>query len=163
MLKMDLFKGDNAAFVPKKTFNDKMSLLAAKDRIDLYYFGAGHTNGDAIIVFPALRTAVMGDLFARKWAPLIDANNGGSATAFPQTLAKAVATLKDIDTVITGHATTTNGSGRDVTFVRSNPVMTWADLREYADFTRDFVADVQPLALKSRRCFRNSAGAVARA
>ncbi|HSU87758.1 MAG TPA: MBL fold metallo-hydrolase [Terriglobia bacterium] len=139
MLKMDLFKGDNAAFVPKKTFNDKMSLLAAKDRIDLYYFGAGHTNGDAIIVFPALRTAVMGDLFARKWAPLIDANNGGSATAFPQTLAKAVATLKDIDTVITGHATTTNGSGRNVTFTRSNPVMTWADLREYADFTRDFV------------------------
>ena len=34
-----------------------MSLFGGKDRIDLRYFGAGHTNGDAVIVFPALRTA----------------------------------------------------------------------------------------------------------
>ena len=140
MARMDQFKGENAAFLPKKTFKDKMSLLAGKDRIDLYYFGAGHTNGDAVIVFPALRTAVMGDLFARKWAPLVDAANGGSAVAFPQTLARAVSGLKDVDTVITGHSTTTIGSGRNATFPRSSPVMTWADLREYADFTRDLVA-----------------------
>ena len=143
MMRMDQFKGENSAFVPKKTFKDRMSLMDGKDRIDLYYFGAGHTNGDAVIMFPALRTVVMGDLFARKWAPLIDATNGGSALAFPQTLAKAVAGLKDIDTVITGHATTTVGTGRDVKFVRSNPVVTLADLREYADFTRDFVMAAQ--------------------
>jgi glyoxylase-like metal-dependent hydrolase (beta-lactamase superfamily II) len=143
MMRMDQFKGENSAFVPKKTFKDKMSLMDGKDRIDLYYFGAGHTNGDAVIMFPALRTVVMGDLFARKWAPLIDATNGGSALAFPQTLAKAVAGLKDVDTVITGHATTTVGTGRDVKFVRSNPVMTLADLREYSDFTRDFVMAAQ--------------------
>ena len=47
--------------------------------------------------------------------------------------------ISEVDTVITGHATTTIGSGRDVRFVRSNPVMTWADLREYAEFTRDLV------------------------
>ena len=140
MSRMDQFKGGNDAFVPKKTFKDKMSLLTGKDRIDLYYFGAGHTNGDAVIVFPAMRTVVMGDLFARKWAPLVDANNGGSAVAFPRTLARAVTELKDVDTVITGHSTTTMGSGRNATFVRSNPVMRWADLQEYADFTRDFVA-----------------------
>jgi len=91
---------------------------------------------------------VMGDLFARKWAPLIDANNGGSAIAFPQTLAKAVNGIKDVDTVITGHSTTTLGSGRNMTFVRSNPVMKWADLREYADFTRDLVAAAEA-AMKS--------------
>jgi cyclase len=140
MSRMDQFKGGNDAFVPKKTFKDKMSLLTGKDRIDLYYFGAGHTNGDAVIVFQALRTAVMGDLFARKWAPLIDANNGGSAVAFPRTLAKAVNGIKDVDTVITGHSTTTLGSGRNMTFVRSNPVMKWGDFQEYADFTRDLVA-----------------------
>jgi cyclase len=140
MTRMDEFKGDKAAFLPKKTFKDTMSLLDGANRIDLYYFGAGHTNGDTVIVFPALRTVVMGDLFARKWAPLVDSNNGGSATAFPRTLAKAVSTLKNIDTVITGHSTTTIGSGPGVTFVRSNPVMKWADLQEYADFMRDFVA-----------------------
>jgi cyclase len=140
MAKMDEFKGENAAFLPKKTFKDRMSLLGGKDEIDLYYFGPGHTNGDTVIVFAALRTAIMGDLFARKWAPLVDSANGGSAVAFPQTLAKVVTGIRDVDTVITGHSTTTTGSGRDATFVRSNPVMRWADLREYADFIREFVS-----------------------
>ena len=140
MARMDEFKGENAAFLPKKTFKDRMSLGGGRNRIDLYYFGPGHTDGDTVIVFPALRTLVMGDLFARKWAPLVDSNNGGSATAFPQTLAKVVGGIRDVDTVITGHSTTTMGSGPGVTFVRSNPMMTWADLQEYADFMREFVA-----------------------
>jgi glyoxylase-like metal-dependent hydrolase (beta-lactamase superfamily II) len=134
------FKGDKAAFLPRKTFKDTMSLLAGKDRIDLRYFGAGHTNGDTLIVFPGLRTIVVGDLFARKWAPLVDSDNGGSAIAFPQTLAKAIGAIKDVDTVITGHSTTTLGSGAGVSFVPSNPVMNWADLQEYGDFMHDFVA-----------------------
>ena len=139
MARMDAFKGDKAAFLPKRTFSDRLSLFAGKDRMDLYYFGRGHTNGDTVIAFPALRTVVMGDLFARRWAPLVDANNGGSAVEYPQTLSKALTTLKDVDTVITGHSTTQVGSGNSVSFVRSNPVMTWADLQEYRDFTRAFV------------------------
>jgi hypothetical protein len=85
----------------------------------------------------------MGDLFARKWAPLIDSENGGSAIAFPGTLAKAVSSIKDVDSVITGHATTTLGSGASQWFVRSNPVMKWSDVQEYADFMREFVAAAQ--------------------
>src|SRR4029077_11001284 len=33
--------------LPDRTFKDKMTLLKGKDEIDLYYFGAAHTNGDA--------------------------------------------------------------------------------------------------------------------
>jgi glyoxylase-like metal-dependent hydrolase (beta-lactamase superfamily II) len=140
MSRMNEFKGENAQFLPKRTFKDRMSILGGNDRIDLLYFGPGHTNGDTVIVFPSLRTLVMGDLFARKWAPLVDTDNGGSAVGFPGTLAKVVAGVKDVDTVITGHSTTTIGSGAGVTFVRSNPVMKWTDLQEYADFMREFVA-----------------------
>jgi cyclase len=140
MARMDAFKGEQAVFLPRRTFTDRLSLSGGKDRIDLYYFGRGHTNGDTGILFPALRTVVMGDLFARKWAPLVDAGNGGSAIEYPQTLAKALATITDVDTVITGHSTTQKGSGRDVTFVRSNPLMKRADLQEYQEFTRAFVA-----------------------
>jgi cyclase len=140
MSRMDPFKGDNVALLPKRIFKDRLSLLSGKDRMELYYFGRGHTNGDAVIVLPALHVAVMGDLFARKWAPLVDANNGGSAVQYPRTLSNALATIKDVDTVITGHATTQRGAGANVTFVRSEPVMKWADLREYADFTQAFVA-----------------------
>ena len=143
MARMNEFKGANIAFLPAKTFRTTMSLLSGQDRIDLDYFGPGHTNGDTVIVIPALRTVVMGDLFARKWAPLVDSENGGSVTAFPQTLSKAVSAIRDVDTVITGHSSTTFGSGVSVSFVRSNPVMKWADLQEYADFMRDFVSAAQ--------------------
>ena len=104
MEKMDAFKGDNAKFLPSKTYTDKMTLGAGKDRIDLYYFGAGHTSGDTFVVFPALRVLHTGDMFAWKDGPLCDRNNGGSCVALPGTLQKVIAGIKNIDTVIPGHS-----------------------------------------------------------
>lgn len=127
MQKMAAFQGDNAAFLPDRTYGDKMTLLGGGDRIDLYYFGRGHTNGDTLIVFRTLRTMHTGDLFARKSAPIIDTNNGGSGVEYPKTLARAVDGIKDVDTVIPGHSDVTG----------------WKAFAEYADFMRDFFAAVQ--------------------
>ena len=124
MRKMDEFKGDKARFLPKRTYKDKLTLGAGKDEIDLYYFGQGHTSGDTFVVFPALRTMHAGDMFAWKALPYIDTANGGSVLVHPQSLAKAAATIKNVDTVITGHIP---------------QVLPWNDLKEYADFTQDFV------------------------
>ena len=74
-----------------KTYKDKLTLGAGKDQIDLYYFGRGHTNGDTFVVFPALRTMHVGDMFAWKALPYVDPDNGGSVVEQPKTLAKAVA------------------------------------------------------------------------
>jgi cyclase len=156
MARMDGFKGTNAAFLPKRTFKDRLSLLSGKDRIDLYYFGRGHTDGDTVVHFPALRVVVMGDLFARKWAPLVDTTYGGSMTSFPQTLAKAAGQFKDADTIVTGHATTTHGSGPGTTFTRSNPTMKPADLQEYAEFTRAFVSAAEA-AMKAGKSVADAA------
>ena len=68
----------NPAAMPDRTFTDRMTLGSGNDRIELYYFGAGHTNGDAFVVFPARRAMCAGDLFAWKMAPLIDPMAGGS-------------------------------------------------------------------------------------
>jgi cyclase len=123
MVKMDEFKGDKARFLPKRTYKDKLTIGKGKDEIDLYYFGRGHTNGDTFVVFPALRTMHAGDMFAWKALPYIDTMNGGSVVQHPQTLAKVLTSVKNVDTVIGGHL----------------PVATWNDLKEYADFTQDFV------------------------
>jgi len=127
MMKMDAFKGDKAVFLPKRTFKDTLTVGSGSERIDLYYFGAGHTNGDAMVYFPALRVLQTGDLFARKDAPRIDRANGGSGVAYPQTLSKAVATVKNVDIVVPGHA----------------PLMKWSDLQEYQRYTADLLKDVQ--------------------
>jgi glyoxylase-like metal-dependent hydrolase (beta-lactamase superfamily II) len=133
MEKMDIFKQNNGRGMARKTFKDKMTLLNGADQIDLYYFGPGHTNGDAIVVFPALRTAHIGDLFASKSLPLVDADNGGSVLHYPETLNKVLGGIKNVDTLINGHMPATT---------------TWADLKTFAEFNQDFLTWAQG-ALKS--------------
>ena len=65
------------------------------DQVDLYYFGRGHTNGDAWVVFPALRFVHAGDIFSGKNLPLLDTNNGGSGVEIGDSLAKAHAAVSD--------------------------------------------------------------------
>ncbi|HEX3704215.1 MAG TPA: MBL fold metallo-hydrolase, partial [Vicinamibacterales bacterium] len=66
MEKMDIFKQNSGRGLPKRTFRDKMTIGKGAEQIDLYYFGPGHTNGDAWVVFPALRAMHAGDMFASK-------------------------------------------------------------------------------------------------
>jgi cyclase len=74
-----IFDEHNGRGLPKRTFKDKMTLFKGADQVDLYYFGRGHTNGDAWVAFPALRVVHAADIFSGKNLPLLDANNGGSA------------------------------------------------------------------------------------
>jgi glyoxylase-like metal-dependent hydrolase (beta-lactamase superfamily II) len=121
-----IFKENGGRGLPKRTFQDRLTLGRGADQIDLYYFGRGHTNGDAFVVFPALHIMHAGDVFARKGPPLLDANNGGSGVAIGETLTRAHTGIKGVERVITGHS----------------DVMTWADLDEYAKFNKDFLAFV---------------------
>jgi glyoxylase-like metal-dependent hydrolase (beta-lactamase superfamily II) len=123
----NIFKENNGKGMPKRTFKDKMTIGKGNDRVDLYYFGRGHTNGDAWVVFPSLRVMHAADMFSGKNLPLLDANNGGSGVAIPDSLQKAYDTVKDVDIIITGHSTE----------------MTRPDLMEYAQFNRDFLNDMR--------------------
>jgi glyoxylase-like metal-dependent hydrolase (beta-lactamase superfamily II) len=122
-----VLQGAGGKGLPKRTFKDRLTLGKGPDQIDLYYFGRAHTNGDAFVVFPTLRVMHTGDVFARKGLPFIDTNNGGSGVDYPDTLSKLHGGVKNVDTIITGHSTQ----------------MTMNDLREYADFMREFVTAVQ--------------------
>jgi cyclase len=128
MEKMDIFKQNNNRGMAKRTFKDKMTIGSGADQIDLYYFGPGHTNGDAWVVFPALRIVHSGDIFANKGLPLIDGNNGGSVLHIHETLTKAHNGIKNVDTIINGHTPANT---------------TWADLKEFAEFNQDFLTWAQ--------------------
>jgi glyoxylase-like metal-dependent hydrolase (beta-lactamase superfamily II) len=123
MEKMDAFKGEKAKFLPKRTYKDKLSIGKGKDQIDLYYFGRGHTNGDTFVVFPALRTMHMGDMFPWKDAPFLDLANGGSGVEMPATLDRLIKGVKNVDTIIGGHL----------------PNQQWKDLEEYQRFNADLL------------------------
>jgi glyoxylase-like metal-dependent hydrolase (beta-lactamase superfamily II) len=113
----------DATLLPGRTYKDRLTVGSGKDQIDLYYFGRGHTSGDTFVVFTALRTMHVGDMFAWKALPYVDPDNGGSVVEQPKTLARAGA-VRNVETIINGHI----------------PVGTIKDLQEYAAFTADFVA-----------------------
>ena len=128
MEKMPIFKEHGGVGMAKRTFKDKMTIGKGADQIDLYYFGPGHTNGDAWVVFPTLRIVHSGDIFAGKSVPLIDEANGGSMLHISETLMKAHDGIKNVDSIINGHTPAQT---------------TWADLKEYSEFNKDLVAWMQ--------------------
>ena len=127
MLRMEAFKAPGAKGLPSKTYTDRLTLGAGNDRVELYYFGPGHTSGDTLVVYPALRVLHAGDMFPWRDAPFLDRSNGGSGVEMPNSLAKAIASLKDVDTVIPGH----------------HPVATFADFQQYQRYTADLLAEAR--------------------
>jgi len=129
MEKMPVYQEEaNKNGLPDRTFKDKLSVLRGKDTIDLYYFGAAHTGGDAFVVFRDARVMHTGDAFANKGFPLIDRNNGGSGVAYPDTIQKLTKGVKNVDTIINGHSPMT---------------MKWQDLVEWGEFNRYFLTYTQ--------------------
>ncbi len=87
------------------TIENKASLYLGGKRVDLFYFGRGHTNGDIVALFPAQRVLASGDLFTigDTTPELVDYPGGGSAKYWPQTI-EGVLGL-DFDQVVPGHGT----------------------------------------------------------
>lgn len=99
---------NNQPGAPRVVFSDETSIFIGGVEVQAHHFGRGHTNGDAVIYFPDLRTIHSGDLFiwgqrsdGSTLAPFMDFGNGGSGLAWTGTL-DGVLEL-DFDTVIPGH------------------------------------------------------------
>jgi glyoxylase-like metal-dependent hydrolase (beta-lactamase superfamily II) len=121
MEKMPVYQeAANKVGMPDRTFKDRLTLLSGNDSIDLYHFGPAHTNGDAFVVFRNHRVLHAGDVFANTAQPFIDRANGGSGVAYGETIGKAAAAIKNVDTVITGHT----------------DVKKWQDFVDYGEFNR---------------------------
>lgn len=121
----EAFQGENAKYLPKRTYTERMSLFSGPEQIDLYHFGPGHTSGDTFVVFRAARMMHTGDMFQTMNMPFIDfANSGGSASEFARTLSKAVAGVSGVDAIIAGH---------------SNTLLSWEDFTTFTGFMNGFL------------------------
>ena len=107
---------------PRIVFTDQTAVFLGGVEARAHHFGRGHTNGDAVIHFPDLRTIHTGDLVV--WgersdgstlSPFMDYGNGGSGVEWTATL-DGVLEL-DFDTVIPGHG----------------PILTKDDVRTFRD------------------------------
>jgi glyoxylase-like metal-dependent hydrolase (beta-lactamase superfamily II) len=86
------------------TFSDTWKTKVGSEKIKAHYFGAAHTNGDAIIHFQHANVAHMGDLvFNRRYA-FIDRPGGANIKSWITVLDKALSTFDNETMFIFGHA-----------------------------------------------------------
>lgn len=137
MKTMSEFSGAGTKALPNKIVGKHLSLFEGRDRVDLYHFGRGHTDGDLVVVFPEHKIAYLGDLFPLKGVPSIDAARGGSVLALADTLGAIAREIKGVERVV---------AGRDLGPPAGKPrasfgdLHSWSDFEEYAAFNRDLVA-----------------------
>jgi cyclase len=86
--------------LPRVVFSDETSIFLGGVEVRAYHMGTGHTNGDAVIYFPDLRTVHGGDLL-HGTAPFIDYDNGGSSKGWVATVNNILAL--PFDAAIPGH------------------------------------------------------------
>lgn len=102
---------------PSKTFKDDMDIRVGDENIKLYYFGPGHTNGDALIHFTEANIVHVGDLVFNRRFPFIDRPGGANIRSWIKVLDRTAKTF-DKDTIyVFGHALDplkVTGSGEDL-------------------------------------------------
>lgn len=92
-----------APFIPSVTFRDKMNIYVGEKKVELWYFGVGHTTGDIVVNFPEEKTAFIGDQFFTGRPQLIHSYKGGNSFEYVQTIRRMLETL-DAETFCSGHS-----------------------------------------------------------
>ena len=91
------------AYVPSITFRSRMDIYLGSDKVELWYFGVGHTTGDAVVYFPEEKVAFLGDQIFVGRPQLIHSYKDGNSFEHVKTLTKMLNTL-DAEKFCTGHA-----------------------------------------------------------
>lgn len=97
-------KKEDQQLYPDTTFTDKWKIKVGDERIQAYYYGPGHTNGDAMIHFEHANIVHMGDLVFNRRYPFIDKSAGASVANWPIALEKAQKKFDKDTLFVFGHA-----------------------------------------------------------
>ena len=99
-------KNADKQFFPTQTWDKELKLKIGDEKIEGYYFGAGHTNGDAIYHFKEANIMHCGDLMFNKRHPFVDRSAGANMRSWIQVLDK-IQKQGNKDTIyIFGHSLT---------------------------------------------------------
>lgn len=96
---------------PNITYLDNWTRKIGGERVSLYYFGAGHTNGDSLVHFEHANIVHCGDLVFNRRHPYVDRSAGANIKSWIEVLNKATTTFDANTKFIYGHS----GNGFEVT------------------------------------------------
>jgi cyclase len=104
-------KTEDKQYYPNETFGKVWQEDVGREKISLHYFGAGHTNGDAMIHLQHANIVHMGDLVFNRRHPYIDRSAGANIQSWISVLDTAMKTFSNKTIFVYGHA----ADGYDVT------------------------------------------------
>ena len=104
-------KNEDKQYYPNNTFGKVWEEKAGNEKISLHYFGAGHTNGDAMIHLQHANIVHMGDLVFNRRHPFVDRSAGANIKSWINVLDIAMKKFSNKTKFIYGHA----ADGYDVT------------------------------------------------
>jgi len=97
-------------FIPAITFEEQLELYFGTEKVELLYFGVGHTTGDLVVYFADQKTAFIGDQIFTARPQLIHAYKGGNSFEHVKTLTKMLAEL-DAEKFFSGHSDMVDRAG----------------------------------------------------
>lgn len=104
-------KSEDKQLYPDQTYTNTWCHKAGKEKVCLYYFGAGHTNGDSFVHFEHANIVHCGDLVFNRRHPYVDRGAGANIKSWIEVLDKALQKFDKDTQFIFGHA----GTGYKVT------------------------------------------------
>ena len=89
--------------LPVITFSTEVGLHLNGEDIDIFHVDPAHTDGDAVVHFPAANVVHSGDLVFFGTYPFVDLDNGGDVDGFVAANQRLLEMCDDETRIITGH------------------------------------------------------------
>jgi glyoxylase-like metal-dependent hydrolase (beta-lactamase superfamily II) len=96
-------------FTPSLTFKKNLNMWLGKEKVELHYFGVGHTTGDIVVFHPEQKVAFIGDLYFSGRPQLVHSNKNGNSFKYVKTMMQMLEKL-DAEIFLSGHS---NPVGRE--------------------------------------------------
>ncbi len=116
-------KNEDKQLYPDQTYTNTWCEKFGKEEVCLYYFGAGHTNGDSVVHFKRANIVHMGDLLFNRRHPYVDRGAGANIKSWMEVLDKTMNKFDSKTMYVYGHANT----GYEVTGTSD-------DLKKFQDY-----------------------------
>jgi cyclase len=94
-----------ASAMPTDAFHDSVTLTAGMDRVVVRHYGMAHTDGDALIWFPAFNVLHIGDLFEVGAPPFVDWWAGGTLDGMIRVIDLVLTQIDARTLIVPGHGT----------------------------------------------------------
>ncbi len=95
---------EDQQYYPDQTFAKEWNEDIGKEKVGLYYYGAGHTNGDAIIHLKHANIVHVGDLVFNRRHPYVDRNAGANMQSWIYVLDSVMKKFDNSTIFICGHS-----------------------------------------------------------